>query len=139
MINMIEITDFESLLAVGKQQSEPQRFLFVFLQASLPDDHNDAKKQRFHSGQGGELKAVMCVDKDLAELTDFATLVAESEQMEKDWTIVLIACLSGVNGFPPMPEDAGHPLKMMVQTVQSGGDLSKYLAFDKQGLLLRFS
>lgn len=136
---MIEIIDYKSLLTVGKQQSEPQRFLFVFLQASLPDDHNDADKQRFKSGQGGELKAIMCVDKDLVELTDFADLVTESKQMGQDWSMVLIACLSGKNGIPATSEEAEQPLKTMVETVQNGGDLSKYLAFDKQGDLLSFS
>ncbi|TXK94920.1 ribonucleotide reductase subunit alpha [Methylococcaceae bacterium HT1] len=136
---MIEITDYQSLLAVGRQQQDPQRFLFVFLQVSLPTDHDDADKQKFHSGQGGELQAIMCIDKDLAELTNFADLVTESEQMEQDWSMVLIACLSGNNGTVPGPDDAEQPLKMMVQTVQSGGDLSKYLAFDKQGDLLHFS
>jgi hypothetical protein len=136
---MIEITDYKSLLAVGKQQKDPQRFLFVFLQASLPDDHNDEDKQRFHSGQGGELKAIMCVDKDLAELTDFTDLVTESKQMGQDWSMVLVACLSGMNGIPPSSAEAEQPLKTMVQTVQNGGDLSKYLAFDKQGVLLQFA
>ena len=136
---MIKITDYESLLAVGKQQNDPQRFLFVFLQASLPGDHDEAEQQRFHSGQGGELKAIMCVDKDLEELTDFADLVTESQQMEQDWNMVLIACLSGKNGVHPTSGEAEQPLKMMVQTVQNGGDLSKYLAFDKQGVLLHFA
>jgi len=136
---MIDITDYKSLLTVGRLQDDPQRFLFVFLQAALPDDHNDADKESFQSGQGGELQAIMCVDKDLAELTDFADLVEESKQMDQQWSIVLIACLGGVNGIPPTAAQAEEPLKMMVQTVQSGGDLSKYLAFDKQGELLHFS
>jgi len=136
---MIEITDYESLLTVGRQQAEPQRFLFVFLQASLPEEHNDEDKQRFHSGQGGELTAIMCVDKNLNELSDFSDLVTESKQMEQDWNIVLIACLSGNNGIAPTAEDAEQPLKAMVQTVQNGGDLSKYLAFDEKGTLLHFS
>lgn len=136
---MTEITDYKSLLTVGREQGEPQRFLFVFLQASLPDDHDDTDKDRFHSGQGGELQAMMCVDKNLDELTDFEDLVVESKQMEQQWSIVLIACLSGTNGIHPTAEQAEEPLKMMVQTVQNGGDLSKYLAFDKQGELLHFS
>ena len=136
---MIKITDYESLLAVGKQQNDPQRFLFVFLQASLPDEYDEMDKQRFHSGQGGELKAIMCVDKDLEELTDFVGLVTESKQMEQDWSMVIIACLSGKNGVHPTAAEAEKPLKMMVQTVQNGGDLSRYLAFDKQGVLLHFS
>ncbi|WP_428356470.1 hypothetical protein [Methyloprofundus sp.] len=136
---MIEITNYQTLLAVGKQQQEPQRFLFVFLQTSLPKDHTDDDKRRFHSGKGGELQAIMCVDKDLQELSNFADLIKESEQMEQDWSIVLIACLSGVNATLPSSKEAEQPLKMMVQTVQNGGDLSKYLAFDKQGELLHFA
>ncbi len=136
---MIDITDYKSLLTVGRLQDDPQRFLFVFLQVALPDDHNDEDKESFQSGQGGELQAIMCVDKDLAELTDFADLVEESKQMEQEWSIVLIACLGGINGISPTAEQAEEPLKMMVKTVQSGGDLSKYLAFDKQGELLHFS
>lgn len=136
---MISITDYQSLLAVGRQQSEPQRFLFVFLQASLPDEHNAEDEQSFHSGQGGQLNAIMCVDKDLQELTNFADLVIESKQMEQDWSMVLIACLAGKNGTRPTPAEAEPVLKMMVQSVQSGGDLSKYLAFDRQGELLHFS
>lgn len=136
---MIDIIDYKTLLAVGRQQKDPQRFLFVFLQASLPDEHNETDLQRFQSGQGGELQAIMCVDKDLAELTDFADLAKESQQMEQDWSMVLVACLSGLNGVIPTSSEAEQPLKNMVQTVQNGGDLSKYLAFDKQGILLNFS
>jgi hypothetical protein len=53
--------------------------LFVFLQVALPEDHSDADKARFDAGQGGELQAIMCVDKNLDELTDFADLIKESE------------------------------------------------------------
>lgn len=136
---MIEITDYQSLLAVGRQQPNPQRFLFVFLQVALPAEHSDADKARFDAGQGGELQAIMCVDKNLDELTDFTDLIKESEQMEQDWSMVLVACLDGQNGMHPTAAETEQPLKMMVQTVQSGGDLSKYLAFDKQGELLHFS
>ncbi|MDC9728425.1 MAG: hypothetical protein PSN04_03715 [Methyloprofundus sp.] len=136
---MIDIIDYASLLEVGKQQPDPQRFLFVFLQASLPDDSSEQDKQRFASGRGGELKAIMCVDKDLAELTNFADLVEESKQMQQDWSIVLIACLAGKNGIPATSEDAEQPLKTMFEAVQNGGSLAKYLAFDKQGDLLNFT
>lgn len=136
---MIEITNYKSLLEAGKLQTDPQRFLFVFLQASLPADYDDTDKHRFQTGQGGELKAIMCVDKDLSELTNFADLITESKKMEQDWTMVLIACLSGKNGILPTSKEAEQPLKMMVQAVQNGNDLSKYLAFDKQGVLLTFT
>ena len=135
----MEITDFKSLLYVGRQQPTPQRFLFVFLQAILPDEHNENDKQQFESGQGGELRTIMCVDKNLSDLTNFSDLVMESKQMDHDWNMVLVACLSGYNDQFPTAEEAEEPLNMMVQAVQSGADLSKYLAFDQSGDLLQFA
>jgi hypothetical protein len=123
----------------AKQQPEPQRFLFVFLKASLPKDSNIAQVDNFHAGRGGALEAVMCVDKDLDELSDFAELALEAEAMGQDWQIVLVACLDGRNGVAPSAEDALEPLKMMVQTVESGGDLSRYMAFDRDGVPMQFA
>lgn len=134
----MHITDYESLLSVARQQAEPQRLLFVFLQASLSRDHGEEKASRFHSGQGGELQPVMSVDKTLDELGSFADLVAESERTKQDWQIVLLAALSGRNGVAPSPDEAEQPLKMMMQAVATGGDLSKYMAFDRTGAPIQF-
>lgn len=135
---MIKITNYESLLSAAKQQAEPQRLLFVFLRASLPEGHDDEEASRFHSGQGGELQAIMCVDKTLDQLGSFSDLVEESRQMEQDWQIVLVAGLSGRNGAAPDSAEAIQPLKMMVQTVENGGDLTKYMAFDRYGVPVYF-
>jgi hypothetical protein len=134
----INITDYESLLLAAKNQSEPQRLLFVFLKASLPKDHKNEEAVGFYSGQGGQLQPIMCVDKTLSELGVFSDLVAESERMEQDWQIVLVACLSGRNGVVPSSDDATQPLTMMLQTVENGGDLSKYMAFNRDGTPVQF-
>jgi hypothetical protein len=129
----IEITDYESLLSAAKVQPEPQRLLFVFLKASLPEGSTDSS-----SVQGGQLQPIMCVDKTLDELGSFADLVAESERMEQDWQIVLVGCLSGHSGITPSSDDATKPLTTMVQTVEEGGDLSKYMAFNREGDPVQF-
>ncbi|HEB29101.1 MAG TPA: ribonucleotide reductase subunit alpha [Porticoccus sp.] len=134
----INITSYESLLSAANQQPEPQRLLFVFLRASLPDDHGDEDASRFHSGQGGALQPIMCVDKTLGELSTFSALVAEAERIEKDWQIVLVAGLAGKNGAVPSSDDAEEPLKMMLHVVENGGDLSKYMAFDREGVPVQF-
>jgi hypothetical protein len=139
MSTQINITDYETLLSAAKQQTEPQRLLFVFLRASLPDQHNDEEVGRFHAGKGGALRPIMVVDKTLDELGSFSDLAAESEKMGQDWQIVLIAALSGKNGIAPNSSEAELPLKMMIQTVENGGDLSRYLAFDRNGVLVHFS
>lgn len=111
----------------------------MFLKKSLPKDADAGEVDNFHAGSGGALEAVMCVDKDLAELSNFADLVAESEAMAQAWQIVLVACLGGNNGVAPSADDALEPLKMMVQAVESGGDLSRYMAFDRDGVPLQFA
>ncbi len=135
---VIDITDFESLLTVAGQQDEPQRLLFVFLQASLPPDSNVEQIDWFEAGEGGGLDPVMCVDKALDELSGFPELVTESERMGQDWHIVLVASLAGQNGIAPSPGQAEESLKMMVQTVQNGGDLSGFVAFKKNGDPVQF-
>lgn len=134
----IAIDSFESLLQAARQQIEPQRVLFVFLQASLPKDFDAAEKDRYEAGEGGSLKPVMCVDKTLDELSTFAELVEESKQMQQEWQIALIACLDGKHGLPPDAEQAERALKNMMQTVMSGGDLSRYVALDRNGEPVEF-
>jgi hypothetical protein len=138
MSKKIKITNYESLLLAAKQQAEPQRLLFVFLRTSLPENYKDEEANRFYSGRGGELQPIMCVDKTLDELGSFSDLVEESKQMEQDWHIVLVAGLSGRNGILPDSSEADQPLKVMVQTVEIGGDLSKYAAFDREGTSVQF-
>jgi len=129
----MNITGYDSLLSAAKQQPEPQRLLFVFLEVSQPEG------SAAHSGEGGELQPIMCADKVLSDLGTFSDLVEESKQMGKDWQIVLVASLSGRNGTPPSSSEAEKPLKMMIETVQTGGDLSKYMAFDKGGVPIEFT
>ncbi len=81
----------------------------------------------------------MCVDKTPDELGSFSDLVTESENIKQDWQIVLIACLSGKNGIAPSSDEATKSLKMMVQTVETGGNLSNFLAFDRNGSPIRFN
>jgi len=135
----MNITDYESLLAAARQQAEPQRLLFVFLQASLPKDSKDEEKNSFDSGQGGALEPVMCVDKALDELGSFSDLVDESVKMGQDWQIVLVAGLSGENDVEPDSAKVESSLKMMVDTVQNGGDLSRFMSFDRGGDPVQFN
>jgi len=136
--SVIDITDFKSLITVARQQDEPQRLLFVFLQASLPPNSSAEQTDWYKAGEGGGLDPVMCVDKGLDELSGFADLVTESEQMGQEWHIMLVAALAGTNGTEPSPQQAEESLRMMVQTVQNGGDLSGFVAFKRNGDPVRF-
>ncbi len=80
----------------------------------------------------------MCVDKPLNELSSFEDLVEEAKKMNDDWQMVLIAAMSGRAGVMPNSDEAKQPLEMMVKTVEQGGDLSRFMAFDRSGEPVQF-
>lgn len=134
----MDIHDFNTLLAAARQQPVPQQLLLVFAKAVLHDDHQPQEAERFARGQGGILLPIMCLDRAAGELADFASLQAESARMGEPWQIVFVACLDGSAGGPPAAADVEAALKRMIQTIQTGGDVSRYLAFDRNGDIVRF-
>lgn len=129
---MTDVSNFESLLHAAQQHDEPQRLLFLFLQTSEVSDGEDGE------GQRGFLTPIMCVDKDLPDLTTFEALVEESKKFGPDWSIVLVTSLCGQGGEYPSNKITEQALDMMVKTVESGGDLSNFVAFEKSGNMLHF-
>ena len=94
----MDISSFDDLLHAARAQPEPQRLLFVFAAAELPDDATPAQRARFAAGQGGALVPLMCVDKTPQELPSFSALVEEARQFTApghDWALVFAAALSG--------------------------------------------
>ena len=134
----MNISSFADLLAASAEQPQPQRLLFMFAKAELPQGQATAQKQQFDNQQGGELSAVMCVDKLLEELSDFPGLVAESKHTGKSWDVVFITSMSGQGGLAPTSDAASRPLDMMVESLRNG-NIGNYLAFNQAGELLQFS
>ena len=127
------------MLESARQQPEPQLFLFVFLDAVLPEEHTPEEAFHFSQGQGGQLQPVMNFAQDLNELTTFENLVQEVSQRGQDWQVVLVACISGENGKAPTAEEAKGPLQVLEHTIRIGGDISAYIAFDRDGGHIQFS
>ena len=126
------------MLEADRQQLEPQRFLFVFLDAVLPEEHTPEEAFLFSQGQGGQLQPVMNLTKGLDELTTFENLAAEIAQQEQDWQVVLVACVSGEKGKEPTAEEVAGPLQVLEHTIRMGGDISAYTAFDRDGEHIQF-
>ena len=133
----MDIAQFADLLSAAKAQSEPQRLLFVFVAAELPEDATEAEKQRHAEQQGGSLRPVLCVDKLPAELNDFAGLLEESARTGINWDLVFAAGLSGRGGLAPNSDEAEQPLKMMVGAIETGS-IGNFIAFDRDGLPVSF-
>ena len=131
------ISSFEDLLRAAREQPEPQRLLFVFARAELPEGGTAEQRARFDAGAGGALAPLMCADKPPEELSTFAALAEESQQFGHDWSIVFAASLPGRNGRAPTSKEADHPFERMVESIKAGA-FGAFLAFDRQGGLVSF-
>ncbi len=134
---MDKTSAFDQLLRGAAAQPEPQRLLFVFATAELPEDATPAQRERYAAGGGGTLAPVICVDKGLDELIGFDALVTESRQAQAPWHVVFAAGLSGRNGQSPSAEQVDLALQTMVERVR-GGMLESFLALDPSGEALQF-
>ena len=134
----MNISSFDDLLRAAREQSEPQRLLFVFANAVLPDDSTPEQRARFEAGQGGALTPLMSVDKMPEELGTFAALVEESRQFGLDWVIVFVASLSGRDGCAPTSEEADRSLQRMIESIKTGL-FGSFIPFDRQGQPMLFN
>ncbi|MEC9482519.1 MAG: ribonucleotide reductase subunit alpha [Halomonas sp.] len=130
--DFMAIANFADLLAEAHRQPEPQRLLFVFAKAELPDNPDAQQCERFEQGEGGVLTPALCVDKTLEELSDMASLVEESRRTGVEWDIVFAAARAGDGEQPPTSEEAERPLQRMVEALQMGS-IGNFLAFDRRG------
>lgn len=126
------ISSYTDLLKAADAEPEPQRLLFVFCRAELPDDASEAEKAAFANGEGGALTPVVCVDKAPEEVSDFDALVEESRQTGQSWDVVFVAAMSGRGGMKPSSDEAQQPLTMMVESIRLG-HLGNYLPLDRTG------
>jgi len=128
----LNISTFDDLLRAAREQPDPQRLLFVFAGAELPEDSTPEQRRRFAAGAGGALIPLMCVDKEPKELGTFSELVEESRSLGPEWTIVFVASLAGQGGRAPTSADAEAPLQSMVESIKAGSHRS-FIPFDRNG------
>jgi hypothetical protein len=133
----LAISRFSDLLDEAHRQPEPQRLLFVFTRAELPDNPTAEQRRRFEQGEGGVLTPVLCVDKAPDELSDMAALVEESRDTGIEWDIVFVGALSGSGQRPPSSDEAEQQLQRMVESLKMG-NIESFLALDRQGDAVSF-
>jgi hypothetical protein len=128
----MNIANFDDLVRAARAQTEPQRLLFVFANAEMPEDGTPEQRANFEAGQGGALVPLMSVDKIPDELGTFAELVAESRQFAPDWAVVFVTALSGKNGCAPTSAEADGSLQRMIESIKTGA-FGAFLPFDARG------
>jgi hypothetical protein len=134
----MNIANFDDLVRAARAQPEPQRLLFVFANAEMPEDGTPGQRADFEAGQGGALVPLMSVDKIPDELGTFAELVAESRQFAPDWAVVFVTALSGKNGCAPTSAEADQSLQRMIESIKAGA-FGAFLPFDTNGAPVVFN
>ncbi len=132
------ISSFDDLLLAAGLQTQPQRLLFVFAGAALPDDCTPEQREAFLRGDGGELVPLMYVDKLPQELQNFAALEQESQAFGKEWSLVFAAAMSGRDGAAPTSEEAEQHLQDMVEKIKVGS-FETFIPFNRQGDTVNFN
>jgi len=135
---MTEEACFDQLLNLARAQPDPQRLLFVFARAELPDQPTPEQSERFRAGRGGALAPLMCVDKAPEDLADFQALVAESRRAGPPWQVVFAAALSGAEGQQPPKVQIDTALEKMVSAVVFG-NVGRFAAYTQDGDPIQFS
>ncbi len=128
----MQISSFDDLLRAARNQPQPQRLLFVFAHAELPDDSTPEQRANFAIGQGGALVPLMYVDKTPDEIETFAALVEESRTFGRDWKVVFVAGLSGCEGRAPTSAEASQSLQRMIEAVKTGV-FGAFMPFNRDG------
>ncbi|MEH6459438.1 ribonucleotide reductase subunit alpha [Chitinimonas sp. JJ19] len=128
----LPINSFSDFLLAARQQDQPQRLLFVFARAELPEQASQEERARFEAGQGGALAPLMCVDKLPEEIGDFVQLRTESEHMGQSWQLLFAASLAGRGGKAPGSAEAEPHLNRMIEAIKQGR-VQHLLAFDREG------
>jgi len=131
------ISTFDDLLRAAREQADPQRLLFVFAKAGVPDDATREQREHFEVGLGGTLTPLMCVDKAPEELDSFNVLLEESRQFGQPWDIGFVAALSGIGTSSPSSAQAQEPLQRMVESIKAGA-VGGFVPFDVRGQPVRF-
>lgn len=133
----IMLSCFDDLLLASRQQPQPQRLLFVFTRAELPEAATAPQRQAVEAGCGGNLAPTMCVDKAPTDITNFAALVDESAHTGQHWDLVFVSSLGGKAGIAPSEDEAVQPLQLMVTAIREGR-IAELATFNRQGDVVAF-
>ena len=130
--------DFTQLLRLARSQPQPQRLLFVFVKAGLPENSTAQQKAEYAAGVGGELEPLMATDKVADELDGFGVLVAEAASFGPPWDLVFVSSLSGSDAGQPEDDAVAAALDEMIERVRVGR-FEGLLPFDAKGRIVEIS
>jgi hypothetical protein len=112
------------LIAMAGYQSEPVKLLFLFAKAEYEQQDSGQNK--------GTMTPVMCVDKYPNDLTNFAELCTEADNINSSWDFIFVtSMLASVD-----KEALDEGLKRMARDIENGDNTATYVVIDRQENIL---
>lgn len=118
------MSKFQELLNMARYQSEPVKLLMLFTKTDVESANNNVNK--------GFIQPVMCVDKLPQELSDYASLCKEADNINPEWDLVFVTSISA-NVDNSIIDSS---MKSMVSDIQTGKNTAMYVVLDRQDNLV---
>lgn len=134
----MEIANYREFLQLVKTRPEPQRLLFVFTDAQLPDDASEHEREQFREREGAALTPILCGDRLATEMEGFSSLCREVEVTGRQWEVLFVSSITRGDGAMPTVADVEQFMKVMLEAIKQG-KVSRFAAFNRDGELLRIS
>lgn len=133
----MQIESFQQLIEAGLEEPNAQRLLLLLVRM---DPAEDGALGSADTDQGqATLAPVMATDKPLTSRIELENLLTEADEVGARFDLVFVSSMTNSDGGMPRSEDAEPYLRQMAETVLTGGDLSQFAVFNRQGKPVRLS
>ncbi|QIR16418.1 ribonucleotide reductase subunit alpha [Shewanella aestuarii] len=110
----------KELISMANYQGESVKLLFLFAKAEYAQSDNGENK--------GHMIPLMCVDKYPKDLSDFAGLCDEADNINSEWEFIFVtSMLADVD-----QEALDNGLKRMASDIENGENTAMYVVLDRQ-------
>lgn len=126
------IETFDDLVAAAADEPEPSKLLVVLVGVE-PVHHRRPDGTMVAAENEGSLTPMMVRDLPLSPDLRLDDMVAAADETAQPWRFLMLAVLAGRDGRAPGRDECETHLKRMAKAILTGGDLSRFACFDREG------
>lgn len=131
-----QIETFDDLVAMAADEPEPAKLLVVLVGVE-PVFRRRPGGAEVTGENEGSLTPLMVRDLLLSPALDLDDVVAGADETRRPWQFLMLAVLAGRHGRAPGHDECDIHLKRMAKALLTGGDLSRFACFDREGRPIR--
>lgn len=131
-----QIETFDDLVAMAADEPEPAKLLVVLVGVE-PVFHRRPDGTEIPADNEGSLTPMMVRDLPLSPDLRLDDVIAAADETAQPWRFLMLAVLAGRDGRAPGHDECDTHLKRMAKAILTGGDLSRFACFDREGQPIR--